>query len=112
MCDIHLTGREPFSAHQPTGATVAAHALHERVDRLAAEMAGQVVDWRHHLHRHPELSNREVETARMVAEHLDSLSLDELRTGIAGHGVDRGAARSARPGSTSRPCGPTWMRCR
>jgi amidohydrolase len=87
MCGTNLTGREQISAHPPTGATVATHALHERVDQLAADVADQVVDWRHHLHRHPELSNREVETARLVAEHLGSLQMDDVRTGIAGHGV-------------------------
>jgi amidohydrolase len=87
MCGTNVTGRDQLTAHRPTGATVATHALHERVDRLAADAADQVVDWRHHLHRHPELSNREVETARMVAEHLGSLQMDDLRTGIAGHGV-------------------------
>ncbi|MFF9838919.1 M20 family metallopeptidase [Streptomyces sp. NPDC013740] len=58
-----------------------------RLDRSAAETAPDVIAWRRHLHRHPELSNREVETARFVADHLRALGLDEVRTGIAGHGV-------------------------
>ena len=87
MCDIHLTGQEQLGAHQPTGTTVTPHELHARLDSLAADMADQVVAWRHHLHRHPELSNREVQTAQMVAEHLNALPFEEVRTGIAGHGV-------------------------
>ncbi|MFJ2770745.1 M20 family metallopeptidase [Streptomyces sp. NPDC087300] len=57
------------------------------LDRRAAEVTDQVIAWRRHLHRHPELSNREVATAKLVADHLASLRLDEVRTGIAGHGV-------------------------
>ncbi|MFF3607785.1 M20 family metallopeptidase [Streptomyces sp. NPDC002463] len=62
-------------------------AIHGELDGRAAKTAEQVVAWRRHLHRHPELSNREVNTARLVADHLRSLGLDEIRTGIAGHGV-------------------------
>ncbi|MFJ5879340.1 M20/M25/M40 family metallo-hydrolase [Streptomyces sp. NPDC093088] len=62
-------------------------AMHEELDARAAGVAERVVAWRHHLHRHPELSNREVNTARLVADHLRALGLDEVRTGIAGHGV-------------------------
>lgn len=57
------------------------------VDAACAAVEQRVIAWRHHLHRHPELSNREVNTAGYVAGHLRSLKLDEVRTGIAGHGV-------------------------
>lgn len=52
---------------------------------------------RRHLHAHPELSNREVMTAGFVAERLRAAGLDEVRTGIAGHGVV-GVLRGALPG--------------
>ncbi len=84
---VTLTGRERFSQHQPTGKSAPSHDLHDRFDKAAAKVGKQVVAWRHQLHSHPELSNREVATARMVAEHLRSLDLEEIRTGIAGHGV-------------------------
>ncbi|MFV2198094.1 M20 metallopeptidase family protein [Nocardiopsis sp. LOL_012] len=71
-----------------TGTTIADVApLHEAVDRRAAAIESKIVAWRHHLHAHPELPNREAETAAFVAEHLRSLGLDEVRTGVAGHGV-------------------------
>ncbi|MET8505162.1 amidohydrolase [Streptomyces sp. NPDC004787] len=71
---------------EPT--TEAAHdETRAALDRAADEVAGQVVAWRQHLHRHPELSNREEGTAALVAAHLRALGLDEVRTGIAGHGV-------------------------
>ncbi|WP_030756717.1 M20 family metallopeptidase [Streptomyces griseus] len=72
-------------------------ALHAEFDRRAAAVEPQVVAWRHHLHRHPELSNREVGTARLIADHLTSLGLDEVRTGISGHGVV-GVLRGGLPG--------------
>ncbi|MEU0742049.1 amidohydrolase [Streptomyces sp. NPDC006134] len=73
-------------------------ALRAELDRRAAEVAGQVVAWRRDLHRHPELSNREARTAELVAGHLRSLGLDEVRTGIAGHGV-AGVLRGGGPGT-------------
>ncbi|WP_137725971.1 M20 metallopeptidase family protein [Prescottella subtropica] len=61
--------------------------LHARLDELAQAVEAKVIGWRHHLHAHPELSNREVNTARYVADRLERLGLDGVRTGIAGHGV-------------------------
>ncbi|MFJ1458291.1 M20 family metallopeptidase [Nocardia sp. N2S4-5] len=71
--------------------------VYDRFDHAAAAIAQQVIDWRHHLHQHPELSNREAATAHMITEHLRSLGLDEVRTGIAGHGVV-GILHGGRPG--------------
>jgi amidohydrolase len=97
MTCVALSGKERFEQHEATGEATASHDLHSRLDQAAAENAEQVVAWRHHLHSHPELSNRERETARMVADHLRSLGLDEVRTGIAGHGVV-GVLRGGREG--------------
>ena len=72
-------------------------ALYAELDRRGAAVAEQVIAWRRHLHRHPELSNREGATAALIADHLGSLGLDEVRTGIAGHGVV-GVLRGGRPG--------------
>jgi amidohydrolase len=49
-------------------------------------LAPQLVEVRHRLHQNPELSNRETETAKLVAEHLRRLGL-EPRTGVAKTGV-------------------------
>ncbi|MSS45354.1 amidohydrolase [Cutibacterium sp. WCA-380-WT-3A] len=57
------------------------------LDRRVAATAPDMVSWRHHLHAHPELSNREEKTASFVAESLRSMGVDDVRTGIAGHGV-------------------------
>jgi len=58
--------------------------------------AEQVTELRHRIHQNPELGNREVETASLVAEHLRSLGL-EVRTGVAQTGVI-GVLRGALPG--------------
>jgi len=57
-----------------------------RLDERLRASEARLIEWRRHLHQHPELSNREVETARFVTERLRALGL-EPRTGIARHGV-------------------------
>jgi amidohydrolase len=57
-----------------------------RIDAALAASRPQLIEWRRHLHRNPELGNREVETARFVAERLRSFGLVP-RTGVAKTGV-------------------------
>ena len=73
------------------------NAVYDRLDASAGAVAAQVISWRRHLHQNPELSNREVNTAALIAEQLRSLKLDEVRTGIAGHGVV-GVLKGGQPG--------------
>jgi len=73
-------------------------ALRAEIVRLAAQHADEVVGWRRDIHQHPELSNREFRTGRLVAEHLRRLGFDEVRTGIAHTGVV-GVLKGGRPGS-------------
>lgn len=56
------------------------------VAHAAAQERETVRDWRRDIHAHPELSNREERTAKLVADHLRALGLTP-RTGIAHHGV-------------------------
>lgn len=58
----------------------------------------KVIEWRRHIHQYPELSNREFETAKYIAEHLHNLGL-EVKTGIAHTGVV-GILRTGKPGPT------------
>jgi len=55
------------------------------LDRAEA-MADQIVRWRRHVHQHPELSFEEVETARFVAETLQSFGI-AVETGVGKTGV-------------------------
>lgn len=72
----------------------------ERLQRLLAEkvaaIESKVIAWRRDLHQHPELSNREFRTAKVVADHLKSLGL-EVQTGVAHTGVVA-VLRGALPG--------------
>ncbi|MFQ3352236.1 MAG: amidohydrolase [Candidatus Marivariicella framensis] len=60
------------------------------------EIEKKVIKWRHEIHQNPELSNREFNTSKMVAEHLQSLGI-EVKTGIAHTGVV-GLLRGRKPG--------------
>ena len=72
--------------------------LDARIDAAIATVAPNVVEYRRHVHRNPELSNRETETAAYVAAHLTNLGI-EVRTGVARTGVI-GTLRGGRPGPT------------
>jgi amidohydrolase len=68
------------------------------LDPLLKTVDSKVIAWRRDIHQHPELSNREVRTARLAAEHLRKLGL-EVQTGVARTGVVA-VLRSGQPGPT------------
>lgn len=72
--------------------------LKERVLSLAEQVETKVVNWRHHIHENPELSNREFKTAAYVAAHLKSLGI-EVQEGVAKTGVV-GILKGDKPGPT------------
>ncbi|ALA42919.1 MULTISPECIES: M20 metallopeptidase family protein [Paenibacillus] len=61
-------------------------------DRLQENM----VEWRRHLHKNPEISFQESKTAAFVADKLESWGI-EIRRQVGGHGVV-GTIRGAKPG--------------
>jgi IAA-amino acid hydrolase len=52
----------------------------------ARSIANQIVQWRRHIHRHPELSFQEFETARFIAQALRDMGID-VQTGVGKTGV-------------------------
>ncbi|CAH1000283.1 N-acetylcysteine deacetylase [Neolewinella maritima] len=62
----------------------------------AASIEDKVVEWRRHVHQYPELSNRETETGKYIAAHLQTLGM-EVHTGVAHTGVV-GVLRGGKPG--------------
>ncbi len=66
------------------------------IEAATAKVMPKVIEWRRHIHQYPELSNREVKTAKYVEEHLRKLGL-EVRTGIAKTGVV-GILKGSQPG--------------
>ncbi|MDH4348852.1 MAG: amidohydrolase, partial [Gemmatimonadota bacterium] len=66
------------------------------IDSRVAAIAPRMIEFRHQIHQHPELGNREARTAALIAAELERLGL-EVRTGIAYTGVI-GILRGAKPG--------------
>jgi amidohydrolase len=60
--------------------------LDARIDQETEKVAPRMIELRHRIHQNPELSNRETQTAALVAEQLRSLGF-EPRTGVARTGV-------------------------
>jgi amidohydrolase len=75
------------AAFAPRGRAYADAARDQRVAAAAEAMRAQLVTQRRDLHMHPELSNREERTARVVAERLRALGLTDVKTGVGKHGV-------------------------
>lgn len=73
-----------------------AQDLSARIDQAVQRTAPEIVEIRHRLHQNPELSNRETQTAALVADYLKKLGL-EVRTGIAKTGVV-GILKGGKPG--------------
>lgn len=71
-------------------------ALKNKMDKLAESIEPKVLAWRRDFHQHPELSNQETRTGKIVADHLKSLGL-EVKTGVAKTGVV-GILRGGKPG--------------
>ena len=55
--------------------------------RLGNADIAELTDWRRELHRHPELSGEEADTARRVEAALRATGPDRIVTGLGGHGV-------------------------
>ena len=56
------------------------------IEAKAVAIQNKLVEWRRHLHEHPELSNREFKTSAYIIEQLSKLGL-EVKTGVAKTGV-------------------------
>ena len=70
--------------------------LHSRIDTAAARVEPSVIACRRDIHEHPELGNREVRTAKLVADKLRSLGID-VQEKVAHTGVV-GLLRGGKPG--------------
>jgi amidohydrolase len=67
------------------------------VTAQAQALRPRLVETRRDFHMHPELSNREERTSRVIAEKLRALGLDAVKTGVARHGVVA-LLKGAKPG--------------
>ncbi|MBL8241323.1 MAG: amidohydrolase [Bryobacterales bacterium] len=70
-----------------TAFTCFAQSREERVAKAADALRDKLIEQRRDFHMNPELSNREVRTARVVAERLRAIGLEDIKTGVGKHGV-------------------------
>ena len=68
----------------------------ELITKKANQIEQKVIAWRQDFHQNPELGNREVRTAAVVAKHLQSLGFD-VKTNVAFTGVV-GILKGDKPG--------------
>jgi amidohydrolase len=66
------------------------------ISAAADKIEPKTIAWRRDFHEHPELGNREIRTAKIIADHLRSLGL-EVKEGVGKTGVV-GILRGAKPG--------------
>jgi metal-dependent amidase/aminoacylase/carboxypeptidase family protein len=59
----------------------------EQISSAAESLRPKLIEQRRDFHMHPELSNREVRTARVIAERLREIGMDEIKTNVAHHGI-------------------------
>jgi amidohydrolase len=57
------------------------------ISAAADDIEPKVIAWRRDLHQNPELGNREFRTSKLIAAHLKSLGVIEVREGVAHTGV-------------------------
>ena len=69
-----------------------------KLDQQIEELMPKVIEWRHDIHEHPELGNREFRTSKKIEEHLVSLGI-EVETKIAYTGLV-GLIKGGKPGPT------------
>ncbi|HYP01342.1 MAG TPA: amidohydrolase [Pyrinomonadaceae bacterium] len=81
----------------PQSANTSATPREQRIAQAAEALRPQLIAQRRDFHMHPELSNREERTSRIVAERLKALGFDEVRTNVARHGVVA-VLKGAKPG--------------
>ncbi len=93
----HLTVSLLAIAFSGLATTAAAQSSQAAIDWSISAVEPKVIAWRRDFHQHPELSNREFRTAKIVADHLRALDIDEVQTEIAHTGVV-GILRGGQPG--------------
>lgn len=59
----------------------------QQIAQAAEALRSKLIEQRRDFHMHPELSNREERTSRVVAEKLRALGLDAVKTGVGKYGV-------------------------
>jgi amidohydrolase len=68
-----------------TNSNAQSNEIQNEIQTKVKGIEQKVIDWRRDIHQNPELGNREVRTAAMVAKHLESLGMEVItNVGITG----------------------------
>ena len=68
-----------------TSLTITAQSVGLQSEIIIEGIEQKVIDWRRDIHENPELGNREVRTAALVAKHLESLGMFvQTKVGVTG----------------------------
>jgi amidohydrolase len=94
---LALTFGAPASPAEKPADEAATTARDREIARAAETLRPKLIETRRDFHMHPELSNREVRTSRVVAERLRALGLDEVKTGVGKYGIVA-LLKGAKPG--------------
>jgi amidohydrolase len=87
LCGLLLMGQLAIAQKSKYG---------DKISAAAKKVEPKVIDWRHDIHQNPELGNREVRTAALIAKHLESLGI-EVQTKVGVTGVV-GILKGGKPG--------------
>ena len=85
---LHRVTQEPaqpapnYLAMMPDTTSLQA-AVAAAIERILPD----TIQTRHHLHQNPELSGAEAKTSALVADRLRAWGVEDVQTGLAGHGV-------------------------
>lgn len=71
--------------------------LQARLNQQAKDIEPKLIEWRRNFHEHPELSNQETKTGKLIADYLKSLGM-EVQYPVAKTGVV-GILKGGKPGS-------------
>ena len=74
-------------ALQPLATGKGTPSREQQIAQSAEALRAKLIEQRRDFHMHPELSNREERTSRIVAERLRAMGLDEVKTGVGKYGV-------------------------
>ncbi len=75
-----------FAADKPAKRAVD-KSREQQIAEAAEALKSKLIETRRDFHMHPELSNREARTAQVIAERLRALGFDDVKTGVARHGI-------------------------
>src|SRR2546423_272151 len=81
------TSAAPRSSQSQSAHASSPTARDEQIAQAAESMRAQLITQRRDFHMHPELSNHEERTSRIVAERLRALGLEDVKTGVGKYGV-------------------------